>query len=93
MVAVEALLSGAPVVATASGGLRDVVRDGDTGLLVPPGDSVALAVAMDALLARADRGGAMGSRGRQQALARFAPAAIARRYADLYRSVRGADTA
>lgn len=43
---VEALAVGTPVIATAVGGVPEVVRDGENGLLVPPGDPAALAVAI-----------------------------------------------
>ena len=43
---VEALAVGTPVIATAVGGVPEVVRDGENGLLVPPGDPVALAAAI-----------------------------------------------
>ena len=49
-VAVEALLAGTPLIATATGGLADMVRDGETGLQVPPGDPDALAAAIRRLL-------------------------------------------
>jgi glycosyltransferase involved in cell wall biosynthesis len=45
----EALASGRPVVASAVGGLPDLVREGETGLLVAPGDSIALAAAVSRL--------------------------------------------
>ncbi len=48
---VEALAIGVPVVATAVGGVPEVVRDGDNGLLVPPNDAEALAAAMRRMLA------------------------------------------
>ena len=84
LVAVEAQLCGTPVVASRSGGIPDVVEDGVTGLLVPPAEPAALAAAMDAVLARPDRGAALGASGRQAALARFTPEAAGRRYAALY---------
>jgi glycosyltransferase involved in cell wall biosynthesis len=47
VVLIEAMGYGRLVIATAAGGIVDVVNDGDTGLLVPPGDASALAVAID----------------------------------------------
>jgi glycosyltransferase involved in cell wall biosynthesis len=50
LVALEALACGVPVVATTAGGLKEIVEDGESGLLVPPGDSAALARALTSLL-------------------------------------------
>ena len=87
LVAAEALLCETPVVAFASGGLTDLIVDGRTGLLVPPGDVGALARALDDLLARPDRGAGLGTAGRQAMLAAFGPDAVATRYAGIYRTV------
>lgn len=87
LVAVEAQLCQTPVVAYASGGTTDTVRDGETGVLVPAGDVGALATSLDALLADPARQVALGQGGRMNALAMFAPESAARRYAALYRSV------
>ena len=87
LVAVEAHLCGTPVIASDSGGIPDVVQHERTGLLVPPSDPAALAAAIDALLARPDRGAALGEAGRLHALGTFSPQAVGRRYADLYRRV------
>ena len=46
----EALATGAPVIATAVGGIPEVVRDGENGLLVPPRDVAAIASAIDRLV-------------------------------------------
>lgn len=84
LVAVEAHLCETPVIAFRSGGLTDVLSDGRSGLLTPPGDVRALAAAMDGLLARPDRGAAFGRAGRVAALARFTPAIVAARYRAIY---------
>jgi glycosyltransferase involved in cell wall biosynthesis len=86
MVAVEAQLCETPVVAFDSGGLSDSIEHGRTGYLVPPGDVAALARQLDDVIADPARA-EIGKAGRQSALARFAPASAARRYAQVYRSV------
>jgi glycosyltransferase involved in cell wall biosynthesis len=70
--AVEALSVGTPVVATAVGGVPEVVHDGENGLLVPPNDAVALAAAMRRLISED------GLRGRLADQARPSVAAIGR---------------
>jgi glycosyltransferase involved in cell wall biosynthesis len=91
LVAVEALLCETPVVAFDSGGLRDVIQHNKTGVLVKPGDRAALAGALDELLARDGRGSDLGRAGRIYALSAFAPESAARRYAEIYRQVLGAN--
>ena len=90
MVAVEAQLCGAAVVASKSGGLPDVVQDGRTGRLVPAGAPEPLARALDALIADPAKAAALGEAGRRAALEIFAPDAVAARYAALYRQAIGA---
>lgn len=60
----EAMAAGLPVVATDVGGNREVVREGETGTLVPVGDAAALADAMVAILVDPDRARRMGTAGR-----------------------------
>jgi glycosyltransferase involved in cell wall biosynthesis len=62
----EAMAHGRAVVATAVGGLPDMVLDGETGLLVPPGDTGALRAAIDRLLADADLRRRLGAAGRER---------------------------
>jgi len=88
LVAAEALLCETPVIAFASGGLTDLIRDGETGTLVPTGDVAALARAIDDLLGRSDRGAALGVAGRRTTLAAFGPQAVAARYAAIYHEAR-----
>lgn len=66
-VLMEAAAAGRPVVATRVGGIPEVVDDGTTGLLVPPGDVRALAAAIAALLADPARAAAFGGAARARA--------------------------
>jgi glycosyltransferase involved in cell wall biosynthesis len=87
LVAVESQLCETPVVAFDSGGLPDVIVNGQTGLLTPAGDSGAMAAALDTLLADASLARSLGAAGRRAALAVFSPAAAAARYAEIYRGL------
>jgi len=69
--AMEAAASGLPIVATDVRGCRQVVRDGDNGLLVPARDASALADALTRLVGDAERRRAMGIRSRKLAEERF----------------------
>jgi glycosyltransferase involved in cell wall biosynthesis len=70
--AVEAMACGVPIVATTGGALPEVVgRDGDTGLLVPPGDASALATAILRALHHEPLRVRLGAAGRARALERF----------------------
>ena len=60
----EAMAHGRAVVATAVGGLPDMVVDGETGLLVPPGDRRALRAAIDRLLADSELRRRLGANAR-----------------------------
>ena len=72
----EAMAYGRPVVATAVGGLRDLVVDGETGILVPPRDAAALRRALERLLADPALRRALGAAGRSRARDHFSwPAA------------------
>lgn len=82
-VAIEATLLGRAVVASDVGGLRDVVQDGITGLMVPPGDPEALAVALDSLLENPGERRRMGEAGRLHAR-RFEVSAVASRVVEVF---------
>lgn len=83
----EASACGIPVVATQVGGNAEVVADGASGILVPPGDVPALAAALS-WVARADRA-ALGAAGRARVEQRFSAERMARAYQDLYAEVLG----
>jgi glycosyltransferase involved in cell wall biosynthesis len=71
LAAAEAMMRGTAVVASASGGLPEIVRDGQTGFLVPPGDTQALAEALLVFLRDRALAEQMGKAGREVALAHF----------------------
>lgn len=72
IVCAEAMAHGKPVVAGAVGGLVDLVDDGRTGLLVPPGDPSALRAALDRLLADKTLRRRLGRAGREKILGAYA---------------------
>ncbi len=80
----EAMASGLPVVATRVGGNAELVRDGVTGMLVPPANPRALAEALIALAEGPARARAMGRAGRARALEAFSLDTMVSRYATLY---------
>ncbi len=71
LTALEAMAVGTPVVATRVGGVPEAVVDGETGLLVPPGDAEALAAACARLLADRDLAARLGRSGMERVRAQF----------------------
>jgi starch synthase len=84
IVNLEAMACGTAVVGSRTGGIPEVVADGETGLLVPPGEPEPLAEALNALIRDPDRAAAMGQAGRKRAVAEFGWPAIAAQTAALY---------
>ncbi len=81
----EAAASGVPMIATAAGGVGDIVLDGQTGFLVPPGDEAAFAGAMSRLTSMSPRErGRMGQAAREHAVANFDIDAVVLRWERLY---------
>jgi glycosyltransferase involved in cell wall biosynthesis len=80
----EALLARSAVVAADVGSIAEVVRDGETGLLVPPDDPSGLARAISRLLDDRDLRERLGCNGRELVLRRFTAAHMARRFEALY---------
>jgi glycosyltransferase involved in cell wall biosynthesis len=72
----EAMAHGRPVVASAVGGLLDLVVDGETGLLVPPGDVPALRAALERLLGNAELRERLGAAARERVRDHFAWPAV-----------------
>jgi glycosyltransferase involved in cell wall biosynthesis len=86
-VLIEAMAMGKAVVATDAGGVPEIVRNGVTGILVPPGDPAAMATALANLLQEPTRAGIMGTAGRERAVAHFSVAAHAGKTMKLYEGV------
>ena len=82
MIALDRETPGA--VASAVGGIPEVVADGETGLLVPVGDEAALASAVNVLIRDPARAAELGARGRQRAVAEFSWDRIGAQTAELY---------
>jgi glycosyltransferase involved in cell wall biosynthesis len=88
-VVLEAMAAGRPVVAAASGGILDMVVDGRTGLLVPPGDVDALAKALTFVLSDPETAQAFGVAGRDRAR-EFTVRAVVERIEQMYAdAIRG----
>ncbi len=81
----EAMARGLPVVATRVGGTPEVVVEGQTGLLVPPGDPAALAEALLLLRRDPEAGRRMGAAGRRRVERLFDVRRMVAEYEELYR--------
>lgn len=88
IVGIEALASGRPAVASATGGIVDWLQDGVGGLTVKPGDPHALAQALNELLADPQRRTAMGIAGRELVAERFSRERHVATLLDAYRQAR-----
>ena len=84
LVPLEAMAAGRPVIATAVGGLPEIVEDGVTGLLVPPHDPPRLAAAIESLLRDKPCAATLGAAGRARARERFSAQAVADRVFGIY---------
>jgi glycosyltransferase involved in cell wall biosynthesis len=84
MVALEAMERARPVIASAVGGLPEIVADRETGLVVPSADAETLAEAIVMLAGDLTRAAAMGRAGRERALELFTPERCVERVEELY---------
>jgi glycosyltransferase involved in cell wall biosynthesis len=92
LVALEAMAFGLPVIATDQMGTPEMIDDGKTGWLVPPGDASALAAALLHALLDSESAARVGAAGRRDVEARFTWDAVVERMAPaLERSLAGAD--
>jgi glycosyltransferase involved in cell wall biosynthesis len=86
LVAIEAMASGVPVLASRIGGLLDIVDEGVSGLLVPPGDALALRDGIERLLDNPNLRLTLGSQARCKVKEFFASAVLPR-IEEVYRDV------
>lgn len=84
LVLAEALLCGAPVIATNSGGVTDIVRDGETGLLFPERDANALADALEKYARDLQYAARLAENGRALVMERFTPSRVAEQFLQTY---------
>ena len=85
LVILEAMSHGIPVVATAVGGIPEILQDGVTGYLHPPGDAATLAARLLELLGDRELAGRLGEAGRQHVAAYFGFDQAMERFRQLYR--------
>jgi glycosyltransferase involved in cell wall biosynthesis len=83
----EYMAAGLPTVATDVGGVAELVENGVTGIIVPPGDEPRLAEAIDRLLCDRDFAARLGSIARERAFRLYGVDAQARRYEEFYLSL------
>lgn len=87
-VVIEAMSAGKAMIGSRAGGIVDLIEDGETGLLVPPGDVDALAAAMERLIHEPDLRERLGRQARVRAQ-RFTPEVIVPQFIALYQSLVG----
>ncbi len=90
LVILEAAQRGVPALATSVGGVPDVVVDGETGMLVAPGDPAALAAALADLLASPERRATLGAAARRRVTTAHGMERYADRHDALYADLLGA---
>lgn len=89
LVLLEAMMRGKPVVACDAGGMREIVEEGGSGFLVPPGDSDALRARLAQLISSADLRARLGRRGRELYEERYTAARMVRDVTAYYRHLLG----
>lgn len=88
-VLIEAAACGRPIVACDIPGAREITREGENGLLVPPGDTEALAAALARLIENSDLRRRFGARGRELVEAGFSEDRVVRATLEVYRALEG----
>jgi glycosyltransferase involved in cell wall biosynthesis len=84
---IEAMAAGVPAIATAVGGVPDIIEDGTTGVLIPPRNPHAVAAAIRRAVSDGSRGLTMASRAKASVAARFDPLRLVDEVDVTYREV------
>jgi len=86
---IEAMSTALPVVATPVGAIPELLRDGENGLLVQPGDGVGLEQALERVMQNPELAARLGRNGRQTVLHRYSAERVTQSYAELFARVAG----
>jgi glycosyltransferase involved in cell wall biosynthesis len=87
MTILEAMSAGIPVLASNVGGIPDLVDDGVNGHLCDPADPASIRKALQRILIDPAHATALGKAGKERALERYLPVAVAKRHLEIYREV------
>lgn len=89
MVVLEAMAVGLPVIASRVGGVPDLIKDGETGMMFDPHDAISMRNVTERMITSTETRERIGRSARAEALVRFHPTVIARRHLGFYREVLG----
>ncbi len=88
IVAIEAMMRGSAVIASNSGGLTEIIADKQSGLLIAPGDTNALAKGLEKILSDRHLAEMMGQKGREIALSHFTEDHFVEKFINLYHQIK-----
>jgi glycosyltransferase involved in cell wall biosynthesis len=87
MVVLEAAAAGVPVVAARVGGVPELVRHGETGVLFDPENLDEIRSAIERMILNREFANEVAARARKESMERFSPEGVARRHIEVYREV------
>ena len=87
MVLIEAMAMGKPVIGTKIGGIPEIIKDGANGVLVPPGDSSALAAAISRYIDNSEFKARMAEEGRRTVQQEFSESVMGEKFEELFRGL------
>lgn len=87
MTLLEAMQAGVPIIASRVGGIPGLLKEGDLGLLVEPGDTKGIRTAIDQLYADRAKGASMAAAAREEVMSNYSSRRMAEQYASIYTAV------